>query len=486
VFAASDHVSVLPGAATRQNGIAREQAGLGILVIIVAGLLAFPAVRKHVTASSDGSLIMTAVAVAIGVASAVLLDIAGRLTLHRRAVWISAALALYSVTVVPFTTVGTIFERVGLTTPSLLVAEWIVIGLLALAIRPPRIVGGSAGWALAGFGLILTLATGEVAQLPHSTLARAAPAATVCSLAAVLIVNTFLERNGSLRPIGLGLLMIAATHLYGIAVSVPTSEPKLAFLTSRLFGLVLVLSASVQLTQRAWRELRAKCDEQQTELEVQATHLKRMACETAERNHELRNGLASLAQAHRLLDESPDADDAAQLGRAATSELSRLEAMLEISHADARPAGYPVAPILVDLVALHQSAGHDVELEVDERLRASGLPEVLAQVVTNLLVNCERHASGSQVRIRASGDQDRVLIEVADSGPGVPPELRQVVMERGVRCGRTGGSGLGLHICAKLLNAQGGALRMLDSRSGDTGCTMLVELPSVLDDPRST
>lgn len=90
---ASGHVAVLPGAATRQNGVTREHAGRGMLVIIVAGLLTFPAVRQHATAS-DGSLIMTAVSVAIGVASAVLLDIAGRLMLHRRAVWISASLAL--------------------------------------------------------------------------------------------------------------------------------------------------------------------------------------------------------------------------------------------------------------------------------------------------------------------------------------------------------------------------------------------------------
>jgi two-component system OmpR family sensor kinase len=225
-----------------------------------------------------------------------------------------------------------------------------------------------------------------------------------------------------------------------------------------------------------------------------------MACETAERHHELRNGLASVAQACQLLDKLLDADEAAALGRAATSELSRLEAMLEIPHVDARPAGYPVVPVLVDLVVLHRSAGRDVELEVDgfevdeleveelevdEWLRASGSPEVLAQVVTNLLANCERHASGSQVRIRVSGDQDRVFVEVSDNGPGVPPGLRQVAMERGVRGDRTGGSGLGLHICAKLLKAQGGALRMLDSRPGDTGCTVLVELPSVLDYPRS-
>ena len=494
MFTASDQVSVLPGGATRQNGYVWEQAGLGILVIIMAGLLAFPAVRKDVTAS-DGSLIMTAVAVAIGVVSAVLLGIAGRLTLHRRAEWISAALALYSVTVVPFTTVRTIFERVGLTTPSLLVADWMVIGLLALAIRPPRIVGGLACWALAGCGLMLTLATGGIAQQAHSSLARAALTATVCSLAVVLAVNTFLERDGLLRPIGLGLLVIAATNLYGIAVGVPTSEPKLAFLASRLFGLMLVLGASVQLTQRALGELRATCDEHQTELEVQAAHLKRMACETAERHHELRNGLASLAQSYQLLDKSLDADEAAALGRAATSELSRLEAMLEIPHVDVRPAGYPVVPVLVDLVVLHRSAGRDVELEVngfevdelevDEWLRASGSPEVLAQVVTNLLANCERHASGSQVRIRVSGDQDRVFVEVSDNGPGVPPGLRQVAMERGVRGDRTGGSGLGLHICAKLLKAQGGALRMLDARPGDTGCTVLVELPSVLDYPRS-
>ncbi|MGH3523660.1 MAG: sensor histidine kinase, partial [Mycobacterium sp.] len=310
--------------------------------------------------------------------------------------------------------------------------------------------------------------------------------ATVCSLAAVLAVNSFLERDGLLRPMTLGLLVIAAAHLYGAAGRVPTSEPNVTFSAIRLLGLVLVLGASVQLAQRAWREMRATCDEQQMELEVRAAHLERMEYETAEHHHELRNGLASLAQSHRLLGKSLDADDAERLRRAVASELSRLERMLKLSVADTRPVDYLVAPILMDLVTLHRSAGRDVKLEVDERLRASGSPEILAQIVTNLLANCERHAGGSPVRIRASGDQDRVLIEVADRGPGIPPGLGQVTAEDCVPHARTGGSGFGLRICAKLIDAQGGALRIRDSRPGNTGCTVLVELPSALEFPQST
>lgn len=471
-------LSVLPGGAIRKRVIAGKPACLGALGAAALSLLAVPAVRNDM-ASGDGSLIMTGVAVAIGAAGAVLVKITGRLARQRQALWLSAGLALYSVAIVPFSASRMVSEQTGMTlSTARLVTYWMVIALLAVAARPPQFVVGSVSGGLARAGLLVALATTGLASLVYgamaSTVTQAALVTTVCCLVTALAADGRRQRDGPLlRGVGLGLLVIAAAHLYRIAAGVPISEPSLAFSVPRLIGLSLVLLASVQLTQQAWHARCVQDSDRQAELRVRAAHLERVA---HERDHELRNGLASLAGLHLLIGRSLDADDAERLRPAVASELRRLEAILENRCLDAPPEGYLVAPVLTDLVTLRRSAGRDVELDVDARLRATGSPEALAQVVTNLLANCERHAPGSRVSIRASGDEDRVLVEVADSGPGIPPELRPAVLERGIRGGRTAGSGLGLHICRQLIEAQGGVLHVLDPRPPQTGCTVLVEL----------
>jgi len=476
---------MLTGGTARNGVIVRRSACLGVLSAIVFLLLAFPSVRDNVS-SSDGSLIMAGGAVAIGVAGAVLVEITGRMTRQRQAIWLSAALALYSAAIVPFSAARMGFEQTEIVlSTARLVSYWMVIALLALAVRPPRIVVGWVSWGLAGGGLLLALATTEMTPLARgtllSTLTEAALVTTVCCVVAALAANGWHERNGPLlHELGLGLLVIAAAHLYRIVAGVPIPEPNLAFSVPRMIGLSLILAASVQLTRREWHALRVQDSDRQAQLRIRAAHLERVAHEW---DHELRNGLAGLAGLHLLLGRPLDADDAERLRPAVASELRRLEAMLEHRCVDTPPEGYLVAPLLTDLVTLRRYAGRDVELDVDPRLRAIGSPEVLAQVVTNLLANCDRHAPGNRVRIRASGDQDRVLVEVADSGPGIPRGRKRAELGGGLPGSRAAASGLGLQICRQLLEAQGGTLRVLGPRPAQMGWTVLVELRSAIRSP---
>jgi two-component system OmpR family sensor kinase len=87
----------------------------------------------------------------------------------------------------------------------------------------------------------------------------------------------------------------------------------------------------------------------------------------------------------------------------------------------------------------------------------------LAQVVTNLLVNCERHAVGSLVRVLAGAHGDGVWIEVSDDGPGFTPN---------------GPRGIGLRVCTRLLTEYGGTLG-IGSDDGGRGCVALLRLPGV-------
>jgi signal transduction histidine kinase len=83
-----------------------------------------------------------------------------------------------------------------------------------------------------------------------------------------------------------------------------------------------------------------------------------------------------------------------------------------------------------------------------------------------------------QVRLRA--EDHAAVIEVTDTGPGIPPEFRGKIFEefeRGPRelHGKTEGTGLGLPIAARLTEYLGGSLE-LESKVGE-GSTFKVKLP---------
>ena len=133
--------------------------------------------------------------------------------------------------------------------------------------------------------------------------------------------------------------------------------------------------------------------------------------------------------------------------------------------------------MLAGLVTLRRSTGARVALDADAGLRACGHAAVLAQVVTNLLANCERHAPEAPVTVRGYRAGERVVVEVRDEGPGLRAALGHDVLQRGVHDPAAGGSGLGLHISAQLLAREGGELD-LRTVTDPRGCLATVSLPA--------
>jgi signal transduction histidine kinase len=97
-------------------------------------------------------------------------------------------------------------------------------------------------------------------------------------------------------------------------------------------------------------------------------------------------------------------------------------------------------------------------------------PGELNQVWTNLIDNAVQAMNGSgTLTLRTSRDGDRVLVEVCDTGPGVPPQLRHRVFEPFFTTKPVGeGTGLGLDISYRIVvNRHGGAIGLV-SNPGDT------------------
>ena len=154
-------------------------------------------------------------------------------------------------------------------------------------------------------------------------------------------------------------------------------------------------------------------------------------------------------------------------------ELSRLEAG-EIQWSMERVALGELVDETVAAMRLQAAAkGVDVRAEVDGRLAAAQAnPEKVQRVLFNLIQNAIRHtpADGAVV-VRAEPGPDRVEIEVADTGHGIPAAERPRVFDAFYRGGdgqaRTEpGGGLGLAISRAIVEAHGGRIWLADSSLG--------------------
>jgi signal transduction histidine kinase len=99
-----------------------------------------------------------------------------------------------------------------------------------------------------------------------------------------------------------------------------------------------------------------------------------------------------------------------------------------------------------------------------------GYPGELNQVWTNLIVNAlDAMAGEGTLTLRTARDGDCVLVEVADTGPGIPEELRQRVFEPFFTTKPVGqGTGLGLDVSYRVVVTRHGGDLRVRSRPGDT------------------
>ena len=150
---------------------------------------------------------------------------------------------------------------------------------------------------------------------------------------------------------------------------------------------------------------------------------------------------------------------------------------------------FALLDLLDDLIAAYtpaaDAAGVQLALELPVGLAAvplRGQPEHLQRLFTNLLLNAIRFSPpGGSVRLQVALHAGRVGVEVADQGPGIAPQDRQVVFERFWRtspeaAGHSAGhSGLGLPIARAIARRHGGEVRLAAADPGH--CVLAVDLP---------
>ncbi|HLT15756.1 MAG TPA: ATP-binding protein [Acidimicrobiales bacterium] len=132
-----------------------------------------------------------------------------------------------------------------------------------------------------------------------------------------------------------------------------------------------------------------------------------------------------------------------------------------------------------DAVLAQQELDRDrtFELDVpDEPVWVEADADRLQQVLANLLDNARKNSPAvAPVRVAVRLADGGVEVAVADEGPGVPPDARERVFEKFVR-GRSEtvtGTGLGLYISRRLVEAHGGRIWIADDGDGTTFCFSL-------------
>ena len=173
--------------------------------------------------------------------------------------------------------------------------------------------------------------------------------------------------------------------------------------------------------------------------------------------------------------------------------IKTFNALLMIARAEAgTPSGalseLDLSAVVADVAELYGPLAEDEGLElvadVAPGVKLNGNRELLGQALVNLVENALKYyepVEGKAGRITVSLRQaaGRVLIEVADNGPGIPDEDRPRVVERFVRLEKSRtmpGSGLGLSLVSAVARLHGGELRLEDNAPG---VRAVVDLPGV-------
>jgi signal transduction histidine kinase len=181
--------------------------------------------------------------------------------------------------------------------------------------------------------------------------------------------------------------------------------------------------------------------------------------------------------------EDPEARDRfiSLIGRQAVRLTRLTNSLLILARAQTREEGVQLVEVELDRL-LREIAESDetgrVRVECKPGTAALTQPDVLEQVVANLVGNALKHATTGSIVLRCAQNGRETTIDVTDSGPGIAPERRERSFDRFYTGGQRtrDGFGLGLAIARDATAALGGRLE-LDSELG-VGTTARVILPA--------
>jgi signal transduction histidine kinase len=234
----------------------------------------------------------------------------------------------------------------------------------------------------------------------------------------------------------------------------------------------------------------------------QKSHLAALGLAVSKINHDLRNLLASSQLLSDQLASVPDPRVqrfAPKLMRSLERAIAFCQSTLSYGKAQEAPPDRRVIQVEAVINEVRESAGlaNGTSIEwinaIERGLSVDADPDQLFRALLNLVRNAaqalesdkSKDAAAKQIRVTGRREGSVTILEISDTGPGIPAKAREHLFEAFQGSSRDGGTGLGLAIAAELVRAHGGALNLVEGTIGATFRIMIpdraVELHSLRD-----
>jgi two-component system osmolarity sensor histidine kinase EnvZ len=202
-------------------------------------------------------------------------------------------------------------------------------------------------------------------------------------------------------------------------------------------------------------------------------------------SHDLRTPIARMQLELELLDEAADPEMLDDMRQNLQEMNEIITATLQLS----KGLGEQVLE-LVDLSVVvfeianeFQRQAADIRLDTHESCYCKVSVSAFRRVINNLVQNAVRYSGNKPVTLKLVCHASKVVVQIVDRGPGIPPDLREEVFQpfkrlETSRSRASGGSGLGLAIVDQLCIANDWVVELKDSEYGGTTAELTVQCVS--------
>jgi len=242
--------------------------------------------------------------------------------------------------------------------------------------------------------------------------------------------------------------------------------------------------------RRAYNEL----EEAQDQL-IRSEKLSTIGTLAASLAHDMSNILSPLVPLVKMLTAGQEVPEEAR--EILRREVRRLGALVQRLYSFAQVGGGELRLVQINEVlaegtallateAIHRRVRLETSLAEDLPLVKADSDQVY-RAVLNLVVNALDAIEGQEdavISVNTTLDEDEVVIEVGDNGPGIPEELQAKLFQPFFTT-KEGGTGLGLYSCRRIIEEEHGGIVQLDSRPGE-GTRVFLRLPALLNQEEPT
>ncbi|MBE7635410.1 sensor histidine kinase [Sneathiella sp. P13V-1] len=217
----------------------------------------------------------------------------------------------------------------------------------------------------------------------------------------------------------------------------------------------------------------------------QKEHLAALGTAVTKISHDLRNILST---SHIVSDGLSQVDDprvqkvVPRLVDSINRAIQLCTETLKYGKADERApdrANFPLRPLVEEvggMVSNHPDQKVVWKNGIPEDMQVFADREQLYRVLMNLVRNAAEAINGNgEIQVSAIYNGNLIEIRVADNGPGIPDQAKELLFEPFAGSVKSGGTGLGLSIARELMQSHGGDVRLL--RSDNSGTIFVINLP---------